>query len=207
MTSSFRTVPADIIIPTLPKVGSTEVELMSNHAEALAGAPIAPWLAAAPAGPPPALNTAGLLPRRAAMPLIRPLITSGPGIVLPPPTPNLSRYRLFHGRRLRLRTFSGEASGARHGYPPQRSQAQPFAGCRRHHRPGQQLAIRSGRHTNPRGAAPAETRSLGRAGADRVRLPVSHHLGPGDRVDPLLRLLSRCTADRIMSAARSGGWP
>jgi len=87
ITSCFRAAPADSIIPTLRKVGLTEVELLSNHAEALAGAPIFPRPVAAPAGPPPVLNAAGLLPRCAAMPLVLPLRTSGPGIELPPPTP------------------------------------------------------------------------------------------------------------------------
>jgi len=36
----FRTMPAAEIIPAMTKIGLSEVELMSNHAEALAGAPI-----------------------------------------------------------------------------------------------------------------------------------------------------------------------
>ena len=39
---SFRDLPATEIIPAMVKVGLSEVELMSNHAEALAGAPSAP---------------------------------------------------------------------------------------------------------------------------------------------------------------------
>ena len=39
---SFRDLPAAQIIPAMVKIGLGEVELMSNHAEALAGAPPAP---------------------------------------------------------------------------------------------------------------------------------------------------------------------
>lgn len=39
---SFRDLPAAQIIPAMVKIGLGEVELMSNHAEALAGAPAAP---------------------------------------------------------------------------------------------------------------------------------------------------------------------
>jgi len=39
---SFRDLPVDKIIPAMVKIGLGEVELMSNHAEALAGAPPAP---------------------------------------------------------------------------------------------------------------------------------------------------------------------
>lgn len=48
---SFNTVPTMDLIPTIAKLGINEVELMSNHAEALVGAPTAPpRAAAAPAG-------------------------------------------------------------------------------------------------------------------------------------------------------------
>src|SRR5262245_38820154 len=36
---SFRTLPADQILPAIVKAGLSEVELMSNHAEAMVGAP------------------------------------------------------------------------------------------------------------------------------------------------------------------------
>jgi sugar phosphate isomerase/epimerase len=39
---SFNTVPAMDLIPTIAKLGINEVELMSNHAETLVGAPTAP---------------------------------------------------------------------------------------------------------------------------------------------------------------------
>jgi sugar phosphate isomerase/epimerase len=39
---SFRDLPPDTIVPNMVKLGLGEVELMSNHAEALAGAPPAP---------------------------------------------------------------------------------------------------------------------------------------------------------------------
>src|SRR5215471_700201 len=39
---SFRDLPATQIVPSMVKVGLSEVELMSNHAEALAGAPAPP---------------------------------------------------------------------------------------------------------------------------------------------------------------------
>src|SRR5580658_3714324 len=45
---SFNTVPTMDLIPTIAKLGINEVELMSNHAEALVGAPTAP--PRAPAG-------------------------------------------------------------------------------------------------------------------------------------------------------------
>src|ERR1051325_10801687 len=39
ITYSFRSMPANEIIPAMVKLGLSEVELMSNHCEALAGAP------------------------------------------------------------------------------------------------------------------------------------------------------------------------
>src|SRR5579859_5008650 len=39
---SFRDLPPTGIIPSMLKIGLSEVELMSNHAEALAGAPAQP---------------------------------------------------------------------------------------------------------------------------------------------------------------------
>ena len=42
ITYSFRSMPADTIIPAYVKIGLGEMELMSNHAEALAGMPAAP---------------------------------------------------------------------------------------------------------------------------------------------------------------------
>ncbi len=48
---SFRTMPATDLIPTIAKLGINEVELMSDHAETLVGAPTAPPRPqAAPAG-------------------------------------------------------------------------------------------------------------------------------------------------------------
>ena len=41
ITYSFRSMPADAIIPAYVKIGLKEMELMSNHAEALAGMPSA----------------------------------------------------------------------------------------------------------------------------------------------------------------------
>ena len=42
ITYSFRSMPAETIIPAYVKIGLGEMELMSNHAEALAGMPSAP---------------------------------------------------------------------------------------------------------------------------------------------------------------------
>jgi sugar phosphate isomerase/epimerase len=42
ITYSFRSMPADTIIPAYVKIGLGEMELMSNHAEALAGVPSLP---------------------------------------------------------------------------------------------------------------------------------------------------------------------
>jgi len=39
ITYSFRSIPATEIIPSMVKLGLSETELMSNHCEALAGAP------------------------------------------------------------------------------------------------------------------------------------------------------------------------
>src|SRR5262245_32122749 len=39
ITYSFRSIPATEIIPAMVKLGLNEAELMSNHCEALAGAP------------------------------------------------------------------------------------------------------------------------------------------------------------------------
>jgi sugar phosphate isomerase/epimerase len=47
---SFNTVPTMDLIPTIAKLGINEVELMSNHAEALVGAPTAPPRAPVGAG-------------------------------------------------------------------------------------------------------------------------------------------------------------
>src|SRR5579871_5963961 len=101
MSDCFRTEPADTIIPTMLKVGLTEVELLSNHAEALAGAPLASRPPTARAPSPPTLNDAGLLPRCAALPLVLPLKTAGPEIELPTPTPEQQsrQERLWDWRR------------------------------------------------------------------------------------------------------------
>ena len=42
ITGSFQGIPADQIIPSMRSIGLSEVELQSNHAEALAGAPSVP---------------------------------------------------------------------------------------------------------------------------------------------------------------------
>src|SRR5262245_11055133 len=42
ITYSFRSMPAKDVIPAMVKVGLSEAELMSNHCEALAGAPEPP---------------------------------------------------------------------------------------------------------------------------------------------------------------------
>jgi sugar phosphate isomerase/epimerase len=47
---SFNTIPTMDLIPTVAKLGINEVELMSNHAETLVGAPTAPRPAAAGGG-------------------------------------------------------------------------------------------------------------------------------------------------------------
>ena len=52
ITYSFRTIPnADDIIKAYQTIGIGEMELMSNHAEALAGAPPGPGRAGGPGGP------------------------------------------------------------------------------------------------------------------------------------------------------------
>ena len=63
ITSSFGALPASEIIPTLLKMGISEVELQPNHAEALAGAPMPPANANAAATASQSLNSDGLLPR------------------------------------------------------------------------------------------------------------------------------------------------
>jgi sugar phosphate isomerase/epimerase len=40
ITYSFRTLPTDQLLPSIQKAGIGEIELMSNHAEALVGAPV-----------------------------------------------------------------------------------------------------------------------------------------------------------------------
>ena len=77
ITYSFMGVaPADMI-PAMVKIGLSEVELMSNHAESLAGAPVVNQkfgtLGSTPSGP-QTLNADGLLPRCANM-----QITASPG--------------------------------------------------------------------------------------------------------------------------------
>ena len=54
---SFRTLPAEQILPAIVKAGLSEVELMSNHAEALLGAPA---VTRSPGGLPNAEGQAGL---------------------------------------------------------------------------------------------------------------------------------------------------
>jgi sugar phosphate isomerase/epimerase len=69
ISSSFVGLPAAEIIPAMLKLGLSEVELQPNHAEALAGAPLAGTAAAAPSSS-PTLNSEGLLPRCANLPMV-----------------------------------------------------------------------------------------------------------------------------------------
>lgn len=64
ITYSFNGMPASEIIPSMVKIGISAVELMSNHAESLAGAPAAGGFGGGrgPAGP-QTLGADGLLPR------------------------------------------------------------------------------------------------------------------------------------------------
>ena len=68
ISSSFVGLAASEIIPAMLKLGLSEVELQPNHAEALAGAPIA--VVAATAAPAPTLNSEGLLPRCANLQMV-----------------------------------------------------------------------------------------------------------------------------------------
>jgi sugar phosphate isomerase/epimerase len=70
ISSSFVGLSALEIIPAMLKLGLSEVELQPNHAEALAGAPIAPPNAPATGPAPLSLNADGVLPRCANLPLV-----------------------------------------------------------------------------------------------------------------------------------------
>jgi sugar phosphate isomerase/epimerase len=70
ITGSFQGVAAAEIIPAMLKIGLSEVELQSNHAEALAGAPAAPARQPGGAGTPLRLNASGLIPRCENLPLV-----------------------------------------------------------------------------------------------------------------------------------------
>src|SRR5579871_1630856 len=76
ITGSFQGMAASDIIPAMLKIGLSEVELQSNHAEALAGAPIT-----APRqqnnGAPLTLNASGLIPRCENLPIV--LSPAAPG--------------------------------------------------------------------------------------------------------------------------------
>src|SRR5258706_5747003 len=56
ITYSFRSMPANEIIPAMVKVGLSEAELMSNHCEALAGAPQATGFGGQRGGGRPQMN-------------------------------------------------------------------------------------------------------------------------------------------------------
>jgi sugar phosphate isomerase/epimerase len=98
ITGSFSGMTAEQMIPAMQTIGLGEVELQSNHAEALAGAPVP---TPNPPAAPLALNADGLLPRCAALPLVMPLRTSGGEFVQPPPTPEqqAAQQRLWEWRR------------------------------------------------------------------------------------------------------------
>ena len=74
ISSSLTGMTAGDIIPSMLKIGLSEVELQSAHAEALAGAPSANAGggrgAAAAGAPPPTLNANGLMPRCADMQMV-----------------------------------------------------------------------------------------------------------------------------------------
>ena len=72
ISGSFQGLNADQIIPSMLKLGLSEVELQSTHAEALAGAPApaAGRRGGGAAPEPPALNADGLLPRCANLTMI-----------------------------------------------------------------------------------------------------------------------------------------
>lgn len=74
ISSSLVGTPADQIIPTMVKLGISEVELQSAHAEALAGAPVPPVAPAPPQGP---LNADGLIKRCEGMEMVVPYRTTG----------------------------------------------------------------------------------------------------------------------------------
>jgi sugar phosphate isomerase/epimerase len=80
ITGSFQGIPADQIIPSMRTIGLSEVELQSNHAEALAGAPSVPGGGrggGANTADPVSLNSDGLLPRCANLPLVvNPVLSS-----------------------------------------------------------------------------------------------------------------------------------
>ena len=69
ITSSFAALPASELIPTMLKLGFSEVELQPNHAEALAGAPMPPPNANGGTSSPQSLNADGVLARCANQPM------------------------------------------------------------------------------------------------------------------------------------------
>ena len=78
ISSSFVGLAAAEIIPAMLKLGLSEVELQPNHAEALAGAPITAGAVAPPSSP--TLNSEGLLPRCANLPMVvNPPLSSAAG--------------------------------------------------------------------------------------------------------------------------------
>lgn len=70
ITGSFQGMPASEIIPAMRKIGLSEVELQSNHAEALAGAPTAAPRQPNANGTPAVISASGLLPRCESLPMV-----------------------------------------------------------------------------------------------------------------------------------------
>lgn len=72
ITYSFNGMAAAEIIPSMVAIGLSAVELMSNHAESLAGAPAAGGFGGGGRGPagPQTLGTDGLLPRCESMQMV-----------------------------------------------------------------------------------------------------------------------------------------
>ncbi|MGC4029796.1 MAG: sugar phosphate isomerase/epimerase [Steroidobacteraceae bacterium] len=103
ISGSFGTLPVDQLIPSLLKVGLSEVALTSGHAEALAGAPAGAGGGGTPAAEPPQLNAHGLLPRCADMQMVLPFSTTGGEgnrVAGPPSTPEQQAAQQAQARRL-----------------------------------------------------------------------------------------------------------
>lgn len=83
ITGSFQGMAASEIIPAMLKIGLSEIELQSNHAEALAGAPSAggrgPGGGNAANAAALTLNADGLIPRCANMPMVLSPAPAGAG--------------------------------------------------------------------------------------------------------------------------------
>ena len=97
ITYSFNGMPASEIIPSMVTIGLSAVELMSNHAESLAGAPAAGGFGGGGRGPagPQTLGADGLLPRCENMQMV------GIPMGAPPPEPGATEGG---GRRAGPRT-------------------------------------------------------------------------------------------------------